>query len=103
MFFVTEKINLPREKVVKADSANSSPSHGFMMDEEYERNNKLLDEVECKRFEDLDEKEVLRTKLGNISEKKVGKVYLEKILGNAKPPKFDDQVDYYKEFWRMFL
>ena len=29
VFFATEKINLPREKVVDIQSANSSPSHGF--------------------------------------------------------------------------
>lgn len=28
-FFTTEKINLPRGKVVKEDSLKSSPSHGF--------------------------------------------------------------------------
>ena len=28
-FFATEKINLPRGKVVNDDSLNSSPSHGF--------------------------------------------------------------------------
>lgn len=29
VFFVTEKFNLPRERVVEADSCHSSPSHGF--------------------------------------------------------------------------
>ena len=29
VFFQTEKINLPRGKVVEPDSCHSSPSHGF--------------------------------------------------------------------------
>jgi hypothetical protein len=29
VFFATEKINLPRGKVVEEDSVHSSPSHGF--------------------------------------------------------------------------
>jgi len=32
VFFATEKINLPRDKVVEVQSNNSSPSHGFKQD-----------------------------------------------------------------------
>jgi len=40
---------------------------------------------------------------GSISPNKVGREYMEQIEGTALPPDYDDQVDYYKEFWRIYL
>jgi hypothetical protein len=56
VFFATEKINMPRDKVVNIESANSSPSHGFR------RHAKGP---------------------GSISPKRVGKEYLEQIVGSS--------------------
>ena len=40
---------------------------------------------------------------GSISPNKVGRVYMEQIEGTNMPPEYDEQVDYYKEFWRIYL
>jgi len=39
---------------------------------------------------------------GTLSPKKVSQNYI-KEGGLGQPPKFDDSIDYYKEFWRMYL
>lgn len=36
-------------------------------------------------------------KPGKLSEEKIKKVFMK------KPPEYDPSIDYYKEFWRMYL
>ena len=79
VFFSTERINLPREKVVIPETVHSSPSHGFARNEEKE----ILDEINIKKFDEEEEQP------GFLSASKVSKVYLEKIVGNTRPPEYN--------------
>lgn len=42
-------------------------------------------------------------KPGVLSPTKVGNGYMQQINGTTEPPTFDQDADYYKEFWRLFL
>ena len=108
VFFATEKINLPRDKVVEVLSSNSSPSHGFKQDISpiTQKTNKGLarvnEQVNIGSFENQDrdqnipqQRKSLRP--GTISPSKVHGVFMK------KPPTYDPTIDYYKEFWRVYL
>ena len=100
VFFQTERISLPREKVVEINSIHSSPSHGFREDSEeiHERadckSNHSEEHVGCQHF---------TLKPGNLCPEKISKDYQEQIHGSCLPPKFDPNVDYYKEYWKIYL
>ena len=40
---------------------------------------------------------------GSLSPNKVARDYMLKMTGTTEPPEFDEESDYYKEFWRLFL
>lgn len=40
---------------------------------------------------------------GTISPAKVGRVYMEQIKGTNFPPEYDEEADYFKEYWRLYL
>lgn len=42
-------------------------------------------------------------KPGAISPNKIKNKYQMKIDGTDKPPRYSADVDYFKEFWRLFL
>ena len=42
-------------------------------------------------------------KPGAISPNKIRNKYQQPIEGTDRPPLFQENVDYYKEFWRLFL
>ena len=134
-FFTTEKINLPRGKVVKEDSLKSSPSHGFrqmqsaggfMSSTAMKARGSLLPAGSVNRspspmhinMNKDREADKLRSfsisrnlkhcagnslKPGDISPNKIGKKYQQQIEGTDRPPAYQEGVDYYKEFWRLFL
>jgi len=96
VFFATEKINLPRDRVVDVQSVNSSPSHGFRR------------EISpCKKDNHSESGDGNPVKFsmrpGSLSPRKVGQNYLAHINGTTEPPGYDPNTDYYKEFWRLYL
>ena len=109
VFFQTERINLPRGKVVEPNSAHSSPSHGFRWsrsptadpakDPQISPNPHGYGDSSCGKTKKIS----LHCCPGSISPNKVGRVYMEQIEGTSMPPEYDDQIDYYKEFWRIYL
>jgi hypothetical protein len=40
---------------------------------------------------------------GSLSPGKVDKDYQEKMYSTSGPPEFDENQDYYREFWRVYL
>ena len=90
-FFATEKIRLPRGNVVREDSLKSSPSHGFRQSMTPLSPDNI--QVEFK----------IGARPGAISPNKIKNKYQMKIDGTDKPPRYSADVDYFKEFWRLFL
>lgn len=84
IFFQTEKINLPRGKVVEENSIHSSPSHGFRRAASPQRNFDGVNEYEG----DNDQFYSLRP--GSLSPGKVDKEYQEKMYSTTGPPDFDE-------------
>jgi hypothetical protein len=91
VLFATERINLPRDKVVDAQSNQSSPSHGFKQE--------ISPLTQITAFIAGPAGAPTRPSLrpGTISPSKIKNVYMK------QPPAFDPNIDYYKEFWRMYL
>ena len=51
----------------------------------------------------FDEQEPMSFRPGTISPAKVGRVYMEQIKGTNFPPEYDEEADYFKEYWRLYL
>jgi hypothetical protein len=103
VYFATEKINLPRERVVDIQSANSSPSHGFRREMSPAQPGHCCKENHSEDGEPYSNQIMFSMRPGSISPRKVGKDYMEQINGSSAPPAFDPNTDYYKEFWRIYL
>ena len=97
IFFQTEKINLPRGKVVEEDSIHSSPSHGFRRAAKPEGQFDSVAEYEGENDQ------FCSLRPGSLSPGKVDKDYQEKMYSTSGPPEFDENTDYYREFWRVYL
>lgn len=103
VFFTTEKIDLPRDKVVEINSNASSPSHGFKQGvspmttktpaQAYGEEHKIGS------FYNQTKQQKTRASMrpGHISAEKVSKIFMK------KPPAYNANTDYYKEFWKIFL
>ena len=86
---------------MEEDSVQSSPSHGFRRGppshQDFDNRS-----VRSGGFENV-QHEPLSFRPGTLSPAKVGRVYLEQIKGTNFPPKYDEESDYFKEFWRLYL
>lgn len=103
VFFVTEKLNLPREQVVLPNSNNSSPSYGFKhkfspaTPEGKVRNDALIGSFYDQHNKNQGSSQRPSLKPGKICAQKIVSQYMKEA------PAYDPTVDYYKEFWRLYL
>ena len=98
-YFATEKIDLPRGRVVKEDSLKSSPSHGFR---KAERLGSMSPVPMMLEMNDIK----LRSAFvdpGAISPNKIARKYLKPIRGTEDAPDYEPSRDYFKQYWHLYL
>ena len=84
---------------MEQNSIHSSPSHGFRRGP----NEQIDFENRSVRSGGFEDQEPISFRPGTISPAKVGRVYMEQIKGTNFPPDYDEEADYYKEYWRLYL